>query len=132
MLELEGAASPAEARRDLVPPCGWFLLLCAAALIGSEWMLMGDDLNGQNNGYIETGASICMGLAGLRCLSPGPHPIAGAIGALAGVGVLLQAVFASEQSIGDHVVRYGTGAIALIAGVVVLWAAATARPPRRS
>lgn len=130
-LQLE-SATPAEVRRDLLGPCGWVMLMCAAVLVGAECTLMGDSLNGQNNGYVETGAAIFLGLAGLRCLSPGVHPVAGVLGVLTGVGVLVQAVFASEQSLGDHVVRYGTGGIAVIVGLVAMWASAAARSAARS
>jgi hypothetical protein len=112
---------------DVASPSGWVMLLAAFAVVGSEWTLMTDSLNGQNNGYIDTAAAIFLGLAGLRCLSPGVHPVAGMIGALAGVGLLLQGVFASEQGIGLQFVRFGCGGIAVVAGLAVVVAARQAR-----
>ncbi|WGL51034.1 hypothetical protein P5P86_13790 [Nocardioides sp. BP30] len=115
----------------LAVPSGWVMLMCSVSLIVSEWMLMGDSVNSQNNSYIETAGAIFLGLAGMRCLSPGVHPGAGLVSILTGVGIVLQAVFASEQSIGDHVVRYGTGGIAVLAGLAVLAAARSERSGAR-
>lgn len=109
-------------------PCGWVMLLCAIAVVGSEWTLMTDSLSGQNNGYVDTAAAIFLGLAGLRCaFSPGQHPRAGIVGALAGVGLVLQAIFASDEVDGLMVIRYGAGGIAIAAGLTVVAGALATR-----
>lgn len=116
-------ASHAEDDRRREPPLplprisGWVLLLVTAVLIATQWELVSNDETGKSNSLRDTGLAILIGLAGLRLVAVGRHPLATVIAAAAGIGLILGGFLAEHDRWGLAWVEVGCGVVAVVAAL---------------
>jgi drug/metabolite transporter (DMT)-like permease len=96
-------------------PAGWTLLLIAAVLLVSQWVVVAHTATGRSNSYRDTALAIVLAFTGLRlALTRGPHRVAAVLTGLAGLVVLLTGVLAGHDHTSLAVVEGTTGVLTLV------------------
>lgn len=107
-------------RPSLQAPAAVVMLLLGGTLGLMRWHLLNHDDDGLDS-YLHTAAAVLLLLSGLRCLTArGPHRIPGAAGALAGIGLVLEALLAGHAHTGLGVTELILGGAAALAGAAVV------------
>jgi hypothetical protein len=114
-------------------PAGWVLLLIAIFLMVAQWELYPLERPGQTNAVRALGAAILFAIAGMRMASSQGRPprVAALVSITVGLALLLNAVLA-QHDVGSTAASEGVcGAVACLAGIVVLIASWSRRGRER-
>lgn len=114
-------------------PAGWLLLLIAVFLTVAQWALYPLERPGQTNAVRALGAAIVLALTGMRLISAVSRPprVAALVCIVVGLALLANAVFAEHDVDATAASEGVCGALAVVAGAVVLVAASSRNDRRR-
>lgn len=116
------AARERTSRPPLAPIGAGLLILVGVILMFAQWALFPTGVAGQDNGLRDLIFGMIGALAGMRVLvaQPGPHPIAGGVGLVCGLILLLGAFLAGHRIGGTEVVVGMCGVFAIAGALACL------------